>query len=80
MVYPTIDQYNLSDGMGQMFVYGQAVVPFYADLLFGVLLAIITFGIYFSQEVKKRKRRLPSCIRSRMHSDDSSSNNNGNDK
>jgi len=58
-MYPTIDQYNLSSGMGQLFVYAQATVPFYVDLLFGVLLGIITISIYFSQESKKGRGDFP---------------------
>ena len=53
MVYKTLDQYNLSNGMSELFVYTQSVVPFYADLLFGVLFTVFTLGVYFAQEVKK---------------------------
>ena len=51
--WKTIDQYNMSEGMGTLFIYSQDTIPFFADLLFGVLLTIITLGIYFTQESKK---------------------------
>jgi hypothetical protein len=62
MAYPTVDQYNLSSGIGQMFVYAQATVPFFADLLFGVILIIVTFSIYFGQEVKKGRGDFPVAL------------------
>ena len=59
MAYPTIDQYNLSSGMGQIFVYSQAVVPFFDALMFGFILVVLTFGMYFTQELKKGKGDFP---------------------
>jgi len=59
IMYPTIDAYNLSQGMGQLFVYSEAVVPFFDALVFGALLLIITFGIYFTQEIKKGRGDFP---------------------
>ena len=59
MTYPTIDQYNLSNGMGQIFVYAQGVVPFFDALVFGFILVVLTFGMYFTQEIKKGRGDFP---------------------
>ena len=61
-MYPTIDEYNLSNGMGELFVYAQATVPFFADLLFGVILGIVTLGIYFAKELKSGRGDFPSAF------------------
>jgi riboflavin transporter FmnP len=53
MAYPTLDSYNLSNGMSELFVYTQDVVPFYADLLFGAIMLIFVLATYFFQEAKK---------------------------
>ncbi len=51
-MYPAITSYNLTNGMGNLFVYSQAVVPFFDKLFFGSIFAIITFSLYFTQELK----------------------------
>ncbi len=51
-MYPEITSYNLTSGMGNLFVYSQAVVPFFDSLFFGFILSVLTFGMYFTQEVK----------------------------
>jgi len=53
MVYPEFD--GASGGMGQLFLYAREIIPFYDALLFGVILIVITFSIYFIQESKKGK-------------------------
>ena len=53
MAWKTFDQYNTTEGLATMFQYSQATVPFFADLLFGVILVILTMGLYFGQEAKK---------------------------
>ena len=47
------------EGMGGLFQYAQDTVPFYSSLLFGVILAVLTFSIYFIQESKKGRGDFP---------------------
>jgi len=56
-MYP---EYNYTgERMGGLFKYAKQIVPFYDGLLFGVILAVITFSIYFIQESKKGKGDFP---------------------
>ena len=52
-MYPSITDYNTTSGMGSLFVYAQHIVPFFDSLFFGFIFAVLVFGMYFSQEVKK---------------------------
>jgi hypothetical protein len=54
MVYTEYSS-NGTEGMGGLFTYAKSIVPFYDSLLFGTLLLIITFSIYFIQESKRGK-------------------------
>lgn len=56
MVY---EEYTSGEGMGGIFSYASDIVPFYPALLFGVILAVITFSLYFIQESKKGKGDFP---------------------
>lgn len=42
-------------GLGGIFQYAKDTVSFYDSLLFGVILLVLTFSIYFIQESKKGK-------------------------
>jgi len=44
---------STNSGLGGLFQYASQTVPFYPALLFGVILTVITFSIYFIQESKK---------------------------
>lgn len=57
MPYPEYS-YN-GEGMSGLFVYSKQIVSFYDGLLFGVILAVITFSIYFTQESKKGRGDFP---------------------
>ena len=57
MVYAEFN--GSSGGMGGIFLYAKQTIPFYDSLLFGVILAIVTFSIYFIQESKKGKGDFP---------------------
>ncbi len=46
-------------GMASLFQYASDIVPFYPSLLFGVILAVLVFSIYFIQESKKGKGDFP---------------------
>ena len=46
-------------GMGDLFSYASQIVPFYPALLFAVILAVLTFSIYFIQESKKGRGDFP---------------------
>lgn len=46
-------------GIGGLFQYAKQTVPFYDGMLFGVILAVITFSIYFIQESKKGRGDFP---------------------
>jgi len=48
----TADNYS---GLAGMFQYAKDVVLFYDSILFGVILLVLTFSIYFIQEGKKGK-------------------------
>ena len=48
--------------LGSLFQYAKEVVPFFPALLFGVILAVITFSIYFIQESKKGKGDFPAAF------------------
>lgn len=50
---------SLDSGLGGLFQYASTTVPFYPALLFGVILAVIVFSIYFIQESKKGKGDFP---------------------
>lgn len=56
MPYP---EFVGGDGMGSIFTYAQTIVPFYSGMLFGVILAVLTFSIYFIQESKKGRGDFP---------------------
>lgn len=58
MVYA---EFNASQhsGLGGLFQYAQQTVPFYAGMLFGVILTVITLSIYFIQESKKGRGDFP---------------------
>ena len=58
MVYP---EFNVTTnaGMGGLFQYAKSIVPFYDSMLFGVILAVLTFSIYFIQESKKGRGDFP---------------------
>lgn len=58
-MYPTIEQSNLSSGMGQLFVYTQGIIPFFDALMFGFILIVLSFGMYFTQELKGGKGDFP---------------------
>lgn len=46
--------YNSSSGnIGGLFTYSQSVVPFFTPAIFGFILLVITFSMYFIQESKK---------------------------
>ena len=53
MVYTTYS--DSGQGIGSLFLYAKSVVPFYDSILFGVILLIITFSLYFIQEQKRGK-------------------------
>lgn len=55
------ENYNatLNSGLGGLFQFAQDTVPFYSGLLFGVILAVLTFSIYFIQESKKGRGDFP---------------------
>ncbi len=57
MTYPTYT--SSGGGMGDFFVYATQIVPFYDAMLFGVLLIILVFSIYFIQESKKGRGDFP---------------------
>lgn len=42
-------------GMGSLFLYAKQIISFYDALLFGTILTILIFSIYFIQESKKGK-------------------------
>ncbi len=46
-------------GMGGLFSFASQTVPFYPGLLFGVILAVFTFSMYFIQESKKGRGDFP---------------------
>lgn len=48
-----------TQGMGQLFVYAERVVPFFDAMMFGVILLVITFSLYFIQENKKGRGDFP---------------------
>lgn len=50
---------STNTGLGGLFQYAQQTVPFYSGLLFSVILAILTFSIYFIQESKKGRGDFP---------------------
>lgn len=54
-------EYDGSDGggMASLFQYAKQIIPFYDGLLFGIILAVIVFSIYFIQESKKGKGDFP---------------------
>lgn len=56
MVYT---EFEGGGGMGDLFSYAAQIVPFYPALLFGVILAVLTFSIYFIQESKKGRGDFP---------------------
>ena len=56
MPYP---EFVGGEGMASLFQYAKAIVPFYDGLLFGVILAVIVFSIYFIQESKKGRGDFP---------------------
>ena len=56
MVY---EEFSSGGGMGSIFSYASSVVPFYPALLFGTILAVLVFSIYFIQESKKGKGDFP---------------------
>jgi len=57
MVYTEFN--GSSGGMGGLFSFAAQTVPFYPALLFGVILAVMTFSIYFIQESKKGRGDFP---------------------
>lgn len=54
MPYPEFTS-NGTQGMGGLFLYAKEIIPFYDSLLFGVILLVLVFSIYFIQEQKKGK-------------------------
>jgi hypothetical protein len=56
-MYPEFD--GSSGGMGSLFLYAKRIIPFYDGMLFGVILVVITFSIYFIQESKKGRGDFP---------------------
>ena len=46
-------------GMGGLFVYAKQIVPFFDGMLFGVILLVLTFSLYFIQESKKGRGDFP---------------------
>jgi len=56
MVY---EEFSGGGGMGDIFSYASKIVPSYPALLFGVILTVITFSLYFIQESKKGKGDFP---------------------
>ena len=52
-------EFEGGNGMGSLFQYAQQTVPFYSAMLFGVILAVITFSIYFIQESKRGRGDFP---------------------
>lgn len=60
MTYPLVTDYtNSSTGLGGLFTYSKIVVPFYDSMLFGVILLVLTFSMYFIREAKKRSGDFP---------------------
>lgn len=55
------NEFNASvyTGMAGLFQYAKATVPFYDGLLFGAILAVLTFSIYFIQESKRGRGDFP---------------------
>ena len=56
MAYET---FSSGEGMGGIFSYASSIVPFYPALLFGTILAVITFSLYFIQASKKGRGDFP---------------------
>ena len=56
MVY---EEFSSGGNMGDIFSYASGIVHFYPALLFGVILFVITFSLYFIQESKKGKGDFP---------------------
>ena len=54
MVYPEYSS-NGSQGMGGLFTYSKSVIPFFDSMIFGLILLVLTFSIYFIQEQKRGK-------------------------
>ena len=52
-------EFEGGDGMASLFQYASDTVPFYPSLVFGVILAVLVFSIYFIQESKKGKGDFP---------------------
>lgn len=52
-------EFDGTGGLGGLFQFAQQTVPFYSAMLFGIILAVITFSIYFIQESKKGKGDFP---------------------
>ena len=52
-------EFESGGNMGDIFTYASSTVPFYPALLFGVILFVITFSLYFIQESKKGKGDFP---------------------
>jgi len=52
-------EFSSGGGMGDIFSYASDIVPFYPALLFGVILAVLVFSVYFIQESKKGKGDFP---------------------
>lgn len=51
-----------NSGLGGLFQYAKQTVPFYPSMLFGIILAVITFSIYFIQEGKRGKGDFPASF------------------
>lgn len=49
-------------GFAPIFQFAKQTVPFYDGLLFGVMLAVFVFSIYFIQESKKGRGDFPVAL------------------
>ena len=62
-MYPEFNS-SVNTGMGGLFQYAQQTVPFYSGMLFGVILIVITFSVYFIQEGKRGRGDFPVAFAS----------------
>ena len=53
------EEFSSGGGMGSIFSYASSIVPFYPASLFGTILAVLVFSIYFIQESKKGRGDFP---------------------
>ena len=55
----TYTEFSSGGNMGDIFDYASDIVPYYPALLFGVILFVLVFSLYFIQEQKKGKGDFP---------------------